>query len=809
MSKDLQQALRLIRKNPGFSLAVITVMAFSIGACTAIFSVGKAVLYTRLPYISPDRLVILWHTVAGGGARVVGMSPHDYTIYRDTARSFESVAAITSRGYNLSTASEPVRVTCGRVTDTLFPTLGIAPFRGRWFDRSDDRDNANHVILISHDSWKARYGGDEEIVGKSISLDLVPHTVVGIMPKSFNFPPEGVQGLAQSECWVPAGFSPAEMATPGFNFVVFGRLKPGVTLAQAKDDAAGAAKRVLESYPAEVRKAVALTSRVVPLNEQVTARSRIALLVFASSVGLLLLIGCGNVANLMLARLHSRQREMAIRTALGASRVTLVRQLLVECLVLAGCGGAVGALVAAVLLRVFVALSPGDLPRLDQAHVDTLTLLFTATCSLAAGLLFGLAPAARSQATGVSSVLAEGARGSSMGLRGNRLRSTLIVAEYAMALVLLMGGGLLLRSFEKLSSVPPGFDPNHTLTFSVALPPNGYQRTTDVNRFVTALLDSIRRLPSVSYAAGGTNLPVSTTEYTVISRPDAPPASAGFKPVALYTVSPDYPRALGITLKRGRSLQSSDRESSLPVALVNEAMARQYWSDTDIVGRQIQWLGGGPRNLTVVGVLADVHQDRLDGPILPALYVPLAQSPQPVRDLIFVARTTGPPLGIASGMHQAVANVDRTLPIFALQTGEQGLARSMAQRRFNMFLLAVFAGAALALATLGLYAVTSYLVGQCAREIGIQIALGATSYRIIRTIMARSLILVAAGLGIGTGAAMALTRFMSSLLFGIDATDGVTFASVATLLVAISMLAVLVPALRATRVDPSVSLRYE
>ena len=288
-----------------------------------------------------------------------------------------------------------------------------------------------------------------------------------------------------------------------------------------------------------------------------------------------------------------------------------------------------------------------------------------------------------------------------------------------MAFVLLISGGLLLRSFQKLTNLPPGFDPSNILTFSVALPANRYQRTTDVGRFVAALLNAMRRLPSVTYAASGTSLPVDTTHYTVISRPEAPSASAGFKPVAIYTVSPDYLSAVGIILKRGRSLQSSDRESGLPVALVNEAMARQYWSDSEILGRQIQWIGGGPRDLTVVGVVADVHQDRLDGPILPALYVPLAQSPQPVRNLIFVARTLGSPLSIANGIRQAVRSVDRTLPIFALQTAEQRLARSIAPRRFTMFLLVVFAGSALALAALGLYAVTSYLVSQCSRELGI------------------------------------------------------------------------------------------
>jgi hypothetical protein len=311
MTRDLRHALRLIRTNPGFSLAVIAVMALSIGACAAIFSVGKAVLFTPLPYHSPDRMVLLWHTLAGRGAGVVGMSAHDYTIYRDTARSFESVAAATTHGYNWSTATEPVRVTCGRVTDNLFPMLGVRPLRGRWFDHSEDRDGANHVIIISYGSWQARFGGDEDVVGKVISLDRIPYTVVGVMPQSFSFPPEGIQGLARSECWVPAGFSPLEMATPGFNLVVFGKLKPGVTFAQAKDDAAAAARRVLDSYPVEVQKSVALVSRVVQINEQAAANSKPKLLVFTSAVGLLLLIGCGNIANLMLARLHSRQREIA------------------------------------------------------------------------------------------------------------------------------------------------------------------------------------------------------------------------------------------------------------------------------------------------------------------------------------------------------------------------------------------------------------------------------------------------------------------------------------------------------------------
>ena len=766
-------------------------------------------MFTQLPYSSPDRLAILWHTVAGRGTGVVGMSPHDYSIYRDTTRSFESVAAATTRGYNLTARSAPTRVTCGRVTANLLPMLGVQPLRGRWFDSSEDHDGANRVVLLSYDLWQARFGGDESVIGNTVGLDLVPYTVIGVMPKSFRFPPEGVPGLEHSECWVPAGFSSAEMATPGFNLIVLGKLKLGVTLAQATEDTSAATRRVLESYPAEVQKAVALTSRVVPFQQQVTAASKPAIAVLASAVGLLLLIGCGNVANLMLARLQSRGREMAIRTALGASRTGLARQLLVECVALAGSGGILGIAIAAGLLRVFVAISPGDLPRLDQAHVDRFALLFTVLCSLFAGILFGLVPAARSQVSGLREALAEGARGSSWGLRGNRIRSMLVVVETAMAFVLLTGGGLLLRSLQKLTSVPPGFDPNHVLTFSVALPADGYPRPRDVDRFATALRSALDRLPSVRYAAAGSNLPVDATGYTVISRPDAPPASAGFKPVALYTISPGYLSALGIALKRGRLLDPSDTESNLPVALVNEAMARQYWSDTDVVGRQIQWVGGVAHNLIVVGVVADVHQARLDSPILPALYVPLAQSPETIRDLVFVVRTAGPPLRMAGGVRQAAATVDSTLPIFALQTAAERLDHSVAPRRFNMLLLALFATCALTLAAFGLYAVTTHLAGQCSREFGIRIALGATTSRILGTVIARGLILATVGMAIGSGISIALTRFMTSLLFGIAVNDQTTFVSVATLLLVTSTLAVVPPALRASRVDPAVSLRYE
>lgn len=805
--QDIRSGIRIFRRNPGFGFAVVAIMALSIGSCTTVFSIVKAVLLTKLPYVSSDRLVIIWHTIKGKGTGVIGMAPRDYTIYRDTTFTFDSIAAVTTAGYNLSTASEPLRVTVGRVTSSLFPLLRIPPFRGRWFSKSEGQASANRVVILNYKLWRERFNSDEAILGKSISLDLVPYTVVGIMPANFEFPPEGVPGLAPADCWIPAGFSGAEMTMPSFSWIVFARLRPQATIAEARGDAVRTAQQVLRSYPAAVQRSLNLTARVISLNDQVTENSRAILLVFTIAVAFLFLIGCANIANLYLARLQIRQRELAIRTAIGAGPMRLLRQLSIESLVLSSCGGVAGVIIAAVLLHFIKILSPGNVPRLSDARIDPLTLFFAVGCSLGAGLLCGLAPALRFRLA-VAETLAEGGRASSTGVQGNRLRSALIILESAMAFMLLIGAGLLVRTFLQLSAIPPGFNPDKVLTFSLALPSTRYAQTARVQQFVSAMLDGIHRLPQVMHVAAASNPPLGASDYTAITRPDAPPPYAGAKPVAIQTISPEYPVSLGIPLKRGRTFQESDNRTALPVALINETMAHEYWPDVDVLGRQVQWIAGS-RMLTIVGVIGDVRQNGLDAKTFPTLYIPFAQSPDPVHNLVFVARTAGPALNIVPGVRRIAENIDNTLPVFGIRSAEQLVSHSVAPRRYNMVLLACFSLAALLLTTLGIYAVTSYIIGHSMRDFGIRIALGSTPSALILMVIRHGLLLVGVGLLIGIGAAIGLTRFMSSLLFGVGSSDLVTFTAVAALLISVSTVALLVPALRVTGIDPAVALRYE
>jgi predicted permease len=582
---------------------------------------------------------------------------------------------------------------------------------------------------------------------------------------------------------------------------VLGKLKAEIRNEQAQQDASAIAQRILESYPAAVQKEVALRARVVALEEEVAGRSRTPLFVFAGSVGFLLLIGCANVANLMLAKLHVRQREMAIRAALGATRSSLTSQLLLESIALAGCGGLLGIPVALGMLRLLVMFSPGRIPMLDGIRIDTSALVFVLACSGLSGILSGLAPALRAGAVNIADTIAEGNRGASGGLRHRRLRFALAVFEVAMALVLLVGAGLLLRSYVKLSKVSPGFDPDNVLTFSVALPEESYGEAAQVHRFVESVVESMRSLRGVMFASAGSSLPIGASEATVFSRIGAPPATAGFKPALIQFITPDYLRALRVVTKRGRVFDVGDDRTRMPVAMVNEAMAEKHWPETDVIGKQFYWLSGG-RSLTVVGVVGDVRQGGLASTATPTFYVPLAQSPQSVRNLIFAIRTTGSPSGLSSEVRRVVSEIDPSLPVFALQPANDVIRNSIATERFNMFVVSVFAGCALMLSVLGVYAVVSYLVTHSYGEFRIRIALGATPRSIVSMVMVRGAKFVLSGILMGTIIALMLTRLMKGMLFGITETDNATFAGVVAVVGVIGLLAMLVPALRAAKVDP-------
>jgi putative ABC transport system permease protein len=801
-----RQAIRLLRRRPAFCGAVIAIMALSIGSCTAIFSSVRTVLFARLPYAEPERLVIIWHAQAQA-AGVVGLSPGDYVTYRDTTRAFESVTAVTTRGYNIGGIGEPARVTCGRATPNLFPMLGVAAWRGRWFTSDEDR-TSSRVVILSHQLWRSQFGSDEGLVGRSIMLDAIPYTIIGIMPASFKFPPPGIQGIGEAECWLPTSFTPAEMATPAFDFVVLAKLRPGVSFDQAAADAAAGAQRIWEAYPAAVRSQIQLRARLVPLSEQAVASSRTPLLMFTGSAILLLLIGCANVSNLMLTRLQIRQREMVLRLALGATRAALVKQLLAESVLLAVAGSVCGVLLAKGIMVLTVALSPGNVPRLEEARIDLRTLGFALTCAVLAGVLGGVAPALRSRAISAAGVPAIGERLAAVGFRRDRLRSVLVVLEIALAVVVLTAAGLLARSVVNLNRVTAGFNPGAVLTFSVALPPARYPRAGQIDDFSRAVVERLRQVPTVRDAAAGSGLPIGSMDVAVVSPSDPAPGAPPYRPAAVQTVTPEYHTVLGIALGQGRLLEATDNMSGPPVAVVSESMARTYWPDPRVVGRTLLQIGN-PRPLTIVGVVADVHQAGLDRPPIPTFYVPVAQALQPLRALAFVVRTSGDLVQIAPHIRRIVSETDSTLPVFALRTGEDLVSSSIASQRFDMFVVAVFAGIALCLAVMGLYAVMAYSVAQSSREFGIRMAVGATLSGIVRLVVGRALGLLVAGILVGGAVSAGLSQFVASLLFGVQPNDPGTFGLVALLLIVVSGSAVVVPAVRAARVDPVVCLRHE
>jgi putative ABC transport system permease protein len=798
-----RDAFRLVRRRPGFCLAVAGITALSVGACTAIFSIVIAVLFPRWAYVDPEGLAIIWHA-QGDAAGVVGLSPSDFVAYRDTTRSFELVAAISTRGYNLGGATEPARVTCGRATPEMWPMLGVAPRKGRWFTPDDDR-GANKVVVVSDRLWQTQFGGDDQLVGRNILLNAEPFTVIGVMPASFSFPPAGVQGTTSADCWVPGSFTAVEMATPGFDYVVMGRLKPGVSVAQAVGDVATATRRIWDMYPAAVQAQVDLRSRVVPLTEQVAAASRTPLLLFTGSVVLLLLIGCANVSNLMLTRFTTRQREIAVRASLGATRSSLVMQLLAESLVLSIAGGLGGVLIAQGLVAATVALGAGTFPRLEHATVDGQSLGVALACAVLAGLLGGIAPALRSSAAG-SMAGRERAVTSSFG--HDRLRSALVVVEMAMAVVVVTAAALLVRSVINLNRVDAGFDPRGTLTFSVALPPNAYPSAESVERFSQAAIEQLRTMPGTSDVAAGSSLPMGRTEVAVVSIPGAPAGSPPYRPAAMQIVTPGYDAALRMRLAEGRSFAITDNRAGPPVAIVSAGMARSYWADGNVIGKTVMRLGD-PRPLTVVGVMADVRQAGLDRPSPPTLYLPVAQAGQPLRALAFVVRAGGSAVQMVPQVRRALASADASLPMFAIRSGEEVLSASTTPQRFNMFVVVLFASLAACLAVTGLYALMAYMVAQAAKEFGVRMAMGATGPRIARLVVGRALALLVPGVLVGALVSAGLSRYVGSLLFGVQPGDPATIGLAALLLLAVSSAAVAIPALRATRIDPLTCLRQD
>ena len=823
--QDLRYGARMLLKQPFFTAVAVATLALGIGANTAIFSVVHTVLFRPLPFENPEQLVVVWETVLSRGNVQGTPSPPDFREWRARAKCFQQMAAFYDTDFNLSGSGDPERLSGAFVSADLFPLLGVKAALGRTFLPAEEQFGAHRVVVLSHALWRRRFEADPRLVGRSVTLNDQPYTVVGVAPPDFNFEDFADAG-ADVELWAPMAFAPGDrMDTRGNHFLrVLARLKPGLTVptAQAEMDV------VTGQLAQEHQENAGLGARVVPLREELVGGYRTALLVLLGAVGFVLLIACANVANLLLARSTARRREFAIRSALGASRTRVVRQLVTESLLLGVTGGAAGLLLAWWGVEALLTLGPADLPRAAEIGVDARALAFTLLLSVATGLLFGLLPALHTFNADLGGALKEGGRAATAGRRDGLLRRILVVTEIAMSLVLLVGAGLLAGSFWRLLQVDPGFNPEKLLTVQITLPEARYPKSSphQAQAFYRQLVERLAALPGARSVGATTSLPLASGGWGKMLSIEGRPAPASMEsvPVVQYRqVTPDYFGTLGVPLLSGRFITERDAGDSTPVALVNEEMARRYFPGEDALGRQI-WMGPPEKllppgalptgysfpRLTIVGVVKDVKHLGLNRQAGPEVYIPHLQgSRETARSLFVAVRTETDPLRFEAAVRREVAALDKDQPVADVRTMEQRLAESLSSARFNMLLLGVFAGVALLLAAVGLYGVIAYMVAQQAHEIGIRIALGAQRRDVLRLVVGQGMLLAVVGVGVGLAAAAGLTRLMSSLLYGVEATNPETFASVALLLVTVALLACYVPARRATKIDPMVALRFE
>ncbi|HEX8179244.1 MAG TPA: ABC transporter permease [Pyrinomonadaceae bacterium] len=815
--QDVRYGWRMLWKRPGFTLLAVAALALGIGANAAIFSVINAALLRPLPFSDPARLVLVSGNFQRLGMTRLGVSAPEFADYKTQRDVFAQTAAFTRQTFNLTSADEAERIAGARVSPELFALLGVAPRVGRTLGDEEAQGGEPHSVVLSHRLWQARFGGNPALIGQSITLDGDSYRVVGVMPPAFQFPFAAGADAERADVWTPLVFNAQELSERSrYNFGMIARLKEGATVEQARAAMSAVGQRLAEQYPRSYRgprgEDGGWTVSVTPLAEEVVGSARTLLYVLFGVVGCVLLIACANVANLLLARAATRQREVAIRTALGASRGRVVRQFLVESMMLALAGGATGLLLALWGVDLLRAAGPRDIPRLSEAGLDWRVLAFTCAVSLATGMLFGLAPALRSTETDLSEALKEGGRSMTTGFKGQRLRGLLVVSEVALALVLTVGAGLMLKSFRRLLGVAPGFDPERVLTMDLSLSSDSYAQARSKIVFYDQLLERVRALPGVEAASLTSALPLTGAvfggPFSIENRPLD--LSAALPPRAyLRTVTPGYFRVMSIPLKTGRDFDATDTEQSVPVVLINETLARNFFPGGNAMGQRIKI--GAPQNprpwLQIVGVVGDVKSDGLDAAAMPEMYLPFTQNTAP--NMTLAVRTPDAPGLLAAPVRRVVQTLDRQQPVFHIRTMRQLLAASIAQRRFNMLLLGAFALVALVLAASGIFGVMSYTVAQRTHEIGVRRALGAQTRDVLRLVIGHGLRLVLVGVGAGLCAAFALSRVLNSLLYDVSATDPATFAAVALLIVAAALLACYLPARRATKVDPMVALRHE
>jgi putative ABC transport system permease protein len=827
--QDLHFGLRMLTKNPLFSVIAVVTLALGIGANTAIFSVVDAVLLRPLPYPDANRLVFLWSTMNSQGVPQSGSSLPDYYEWRDQNRTFDGLAGFYYGDFNLSSSADPERINGAYITANLFDVLKVAPALGRLFTHDEEHFGKHHVVLLSYALWQRRFAGSRDIVGRGIKLGGETYTVTGVMPNGLPF----FDNLPEVELWVPIAFAPNDsMGTRGNHFInLVGRLKPDATRAQAQADVSAIARRVEESNPTNK----GIGALIVPMQEQLAGDSRNALLVLLGAVAFVLLVACLNVANLLLARASTRQRELAIRASLGASRMRIMRQVIVECLPIGFLGGAVGALLAWWGINFLSSLLPSSLPRGNAIEINVRVLLFTLALSLLTILFFGLLPAFYASRSDVQGALNEGGRSGIGSRKQGRLRRLLIVAEVAIALVLLAAAGLMARTFVKLRQVDIGFIERNVLTMRVPLPEAKYPFPLTVEdprepaglAFSEKLLSQIKSLPGVTSATTASILPLGAgAGWGKLLNIDSHPAtSLNEMPVVRFAlVSDDYFRTLGISVRQGRAFNEQDRASSQPVAIINETLAQRFFPNENPIGKSISTGPPAellptdertPENLAphriIVGVVSDVKGGSLNQPPPAQVYAPLTQHRREgwINSLMVAVQTKVPPANLTSAIREQVRGLDPDQPVTNIQTVDELLSRTLSQAKFSLLLLGLFSVVGLLLAAIGIYGVMATTVAQRTQEFGVRIALGAQTGDVLRLVVGQGMMLIALGIVAGLVTAFAVTRLMSSLLFGVSPNDPTTLTAITALLAIVALLACYIPARRATKVDPLVALRYE
>jgi putative ABC transport system permease protein len=793
--RDLRLAIRSLTKAPGFALAAILTLALGVGATSAIFSVVNGVVLRPMPYPDPESLVMVWEITPQSGQ--FSVAPANFFDWRRQATTFEGLAALGNSDVTLQGPNGPEQVPAAFVSPEFFKVMGVHPAMGRGFTREEETPGRDGVIVLSHGAWQRRFGADLRVLGRTVSMNGGQSTIVGIMPAGFAFP-------STAELWFPFAMDTAKAPRGGHYLGVIGRIKPGVAHERAEAEMKAIAERLALQYPEQNAGESAM---VVPLHEQVVGRVRPALLTLLAAVAMTVLIACANVANLLLVRASVRRKELAIRAALGASRGRLVRQMLIESLVLAMAGGIIGIGLAQLAIRPLRVLSAGTLPRLAEISIDASVLGFAFGVSLLTGIVFGLAPSWQAASAALVDVLKDGSRGSSSSI-GRWMRTGLLIAEVALSMVLLVGAALLLRSFANVTGIDPGFRPDGVLTFRVSLPNAAYPESHHRMTFYDALTTRLEALPGVRGAGLVQTLPLKGDYLLGFELQGKPQVRREDRPAANYrSISGRYFETLGIPLMRGRAFTDRDKDGAPLVAIVDEAFARRYFPGEDPIGRGIDIGNGSDGFAEIVGVVGNVRYDGLVTTATPVMYAPLAQDG--FGSMWVVARTTGDPGGLMADARQVVRSLDPALPAYSLKTLEDVISESIAPRRFPMLLLGLFAAIALGLAAVGLYGVVAYSVSLRTQEIGIRMAIGAGRGDVLRMIVASGMRVALVGVAAGIAGALALSRLLRTMLFGVTAVDPASYATTALMLLAVAALACYIPARRAMRLDPLSALRQE